>query len=287
MSRAQFVAVNHPLRSDSVVDVSLNAQVTQRVEVTPGLIVLRVAPDHWLLPRFEPGQYAVLGLPGAAPRCPDADPEDPLDPTKLIKRAYSIASSSQASEYLEFYIALVRSGSLTPRLTALEVGSRVWLGRKITGTFTLDSVPPHCSVLLFATGTGLAPYVSMVRTSLAQQTHRRFLVVHGARHSWELGYAGEMIALQRRWRHFDYIPLISRPQEELVPWKGLAGYCQDVWKRNVIGALWGKQPTPEDTHVLLCGNPAMIEEMFELLGADGFRPHTSKCPGQVHAEKYW
>ena len=107
---------------------------------------------------FQPG----------APRCPGSDPDDDdwPNPNMLIKRAYSIASSSLASEYLEFYIALVRSGSLTPRLFRLTVGSHVWLGRKITGTFTLTSVPRHCHVIMFATGTGLAPYVSMMCTFL-------------------------------------------------------------------------------------------------------------------------
>ena len=96
-----------------------------------------------------------------------------------------------------------------------------------------------------------------------------------------------MIALQRLSPRFEYIPLISRPDEEPIAWQGYVGYCQDVWKRNYIGDLWGKRPTPEDTHILLCGNPAMIEDMFKLLGADGFREHTRKAPGQVHAEKYW
>lgn len=279
---------NHLPHSDRDSGSTLNAIVTQRSEVAPGLIVLRVAPDQWLLPRFEPGQYAVLGLPGAAPRCLDSEPDDkPAAAHKLIKRAYSIASSSQASEYLEFYIALVRSGSLTPRLFALNVGSRVWLGRKLTGRFTLETVPTHCGVIMFATGTGLAPYVSMMRTSLEQELQRRFIVVHGARHSWELGYAAEMISLQRICPRFHYVPLISRPDEEPIPWGGLVGYCQDVWEKNTLSDVLGVQPTPEDTHILLCGNPSMVEDMFGLLSADGFHEHTRKSPGQVHAEKYW
>jgi len=273
---------------ESTTSQSLNAVVTQRVEVAPGLIVLRVAPDNWQLPAFEPGQYAVLALPGSAPRCADADLEEsPGDPNKLIKRAYSIASSSKANEYLEFYISLVRSGSLTPRLMVLKLGSRVWLGPKITGLFTLKAVPPDSNVIMIATGTGLAPYVSMMRTVLADESPRRFAVVHGARHSWELGYEAEMIALQRLHPRFDYVPLISRPEEEHVPWHGLVGHCQDVWKRDVISQLWGVRPMPEDTHIFLCGNPAMISDMFMLLDSYGFREHSRKSPGHVHAEKYW
>jgi ferredoxin--NADP+ reductase len=265
-----------------------NAIVTQRMEVAPGLIVMDVAPDGWELPGFEPGQYAVIGLPGSAPRCRDAEPEDhPADPDKLIKRAYSIASSSQAKQYLEFYIALVRSGTLTPRLMVLNPGDRLWLGHKITGMFTLDSVPPECHIIMFATGTGLAPYVSMMRTVLAAHPARRFAVVHGARHSWELGYRDEMMAFHRFCPEFEYVPIVSRPREEPIPWGGLVGHSQDVWTRRVIDQLWGFSPSPENTHIFLCGNPAMIQDMIQLLAAEGFHEHSRRSPGQVHTEKYW
>ena len=79
----------------------LNAIVVQRIEVSPGLVIIRAVPDGWELPDFEPGQFAVLGLPGTAPRTPVSDPEDSLkNPEKLIKRAYSIASSSKAKEFM-------------------------------------------------------------------------------------------------------------------------------------------------------------------------------------------
>ena len=120
----------------------LNAIVVQNIEVSPGLAILRVVPNEWELPDFTPGQFAVLGLPGNAPRCTVCDPEDePRDPDKPIKRAYSIASSSVAKEFLELYIVLVRSGALTPRLFNLAPGDRLWLSPKFSGLFTLDEVP--------------------------------------------------------------------------------------------------------------------------------------------------
>src|SRR5882724_1410798 len=133
----------------------LNAVVTQRVEIAPGLIILRVVPDGWAVPNFKAGQFAVLGLPGAAKRYSFSLPEpDAPDPHKLIKRAYSIASSSVAKVYMEFYVALVASGVLTPRLFALEVGDRLWLSPKITGMFTLDQVALDRHIVLLGTGTG-------------------------------------------------------------------------------------------------------------------------------------
>lgn len=266
----------------------LNAVVTQRIEVAPGLVVLRVAPEGWVLPEFEPGQYVVLGLPGSAPRCAGADAEEKPPPDgKLIRRAYSIASTSLERNTVEFYLALVRSGALTPRLFALEVGDRVWLGRKVTGVFTLEGVPPEANLILFSTGTGVAPYMSMVRTIVTGRVQRRFAVIHGARHSWDLGYQSELVILQRFSPLFDYVPIISRPKEEPIPWGGLVGYCQDVWRQRVVDERWGFLPTPENTHIFLCGNPSMIEDMLQILAREGFREHTKKSPGEVHLEKYW
>ena len=265
-----------------------NAVVAQRVEISPGLIILRVVPDGWDLPDFEPGQYGVLALPGAAPRYPGTgDEESERAPDKLIKRAYSIASSSVAKEYIEFYVALVPSGALTPRLFALGVGDRVWLGPKIKGMFTLDDVPEDKDVVLVSTGTGLAPYMSMLRSKLPCGSDRRFAVLHGARHSWDLGYRAELMMLTRVCPNFAYVPIISRPGEEAAGWSGESGYVQDLWSRGALEAAWGRAPDPETTHVFLCGNPSMIEHMVESLAGEGYVEHTRKTPGQVHVERYW
>ena len=266
----------------------LNAIITQRIEVAPGLIILRVSPDGWPLPDFEAGQFAVLGLPEKALRVPLADPEDPAEtPDRLIRRAYSIASSSLDKSYLEFYVTLVHSGRLTPRLFALQAGDRVHLGRKFSGTFTLDQVPPGSDLVLVATGTGLAPYMSMLRSEIVCHPEAHTTVVLGARHTWDLGYRGELTAMQRFCRTFHYIPVISRPDEELTRWHGHTGYVQDVWERGLIGQIWGREPDPSRCHVLLCGGPRMIEGMMAVLAAGGFREQTKDVPGQIHVEKYW
>lgn len=268
--------------------LKLNAVLALKQEVAPGLAIFRVVPEGWELPDFEPGQFAVLGLPAESPRVAGADPEEPPPkPGTLIRRSYSIASSSRQKEYLEFYLALVRSGALTPRLFALEPGNKLYLGPKFSGLFTLKEVPPDANLVMVATGTGLAPYMSMLRTHLAEGGLRRTAVIHGARHASDLGYRHELEALERQFPHLVYIPVISRPQEELHRWTGETGYVQDVWRRGVVAQKWGFAPSPEHTHVLLCGNPAMIEDMTALLTAEGFRQHSRTQPGQIHTEKYW
>lgn len=271
-----------------MLEITLNAQVTQRTEVSPGLLILRVAPVGWTFPDFTPGQFTVMALPGSAKRCEGAEAElQAPDPQKLIRRAYSIASSSVEKEYLEFYISLVRSGGLTPRLFALELGDRLWLSPKCTGMFTLKDVPEDKHAVFIATGTGLAPYMSMLRTYLEMNKPRKFAVLHGAYHSWDLGYRTELFTLQRLCRNFAYMPIINEPHGEPIPWKGPTGFVQDLWKGGVIKAAWGFQPTPENTHIFLCGHPAMIESVTSILIGEGFAEHSPQKPGQIHTEKFW
>src|ERR1035437_2756163 len=128
-----------------------NAAVIGREEINPQLLVLRVQPDAAMFD-FKPGQFGVLGLLGREPRVPEAASEEIVpEPDKMIRRAYSIASSSVERRYVEFYLTLITSGQLTPRLFALKHGSPLFLGPKASGVFTLDRVPPGKAVVLIAT----------------------------------------------------------------------------------------------------------------------------------------
>jgi len=268
----------------------LNAVVTLRNEVSPWLIILQVVPDGWDLPDYVPGQFITLGLPGSVSRCALAEPEiPPADPDKLIRRAYSIASSPMNREFLEFYIALVPDGALSPRLFTLNIGDRIWLSPKATGKFVFDDsrVPKGANLVLVATSSGLAPFVSMLSTYLKFPPQRRVALIHGVRHSWDLGYRSILMAMERLRTNLTYIPVVSRPQEEPVPWKGATGHVQDVWRSGAIEKAWGTRPRPENTNVFICGSPRMSEAMLELLGQEGFKEETKQQPGQIHVEKYW
>jgi ferredoxin--NADP+ reductase len=266
----------------------LNAIVTERRELGGGVWVINVTPVGWTLPGFEAGQYATLGLPGTAARWEGADPEPPLKhPEKLIKRAYSIVSSPLENDHLEFYLVLINSGSLTPRLFTLQPGDRLWLSPRIIGTFVLSRAPVDANLVFVATGTGIAPYVSMLRTILGPDTTKKIVLFHGVRVSQDLGYKDEMLALERSHPNFAYIPVISRPQQEAEPWNGKTGYVQHMWESGELKEKWGFAPTPENTHVFLCGSPGMIESVVKLLEKDGFAEHTRLRPGQIHLERYW
>jgi ferredoxin--NADP+ reductase len=297
-----------------------NATVSGRVEVAPGLIILRVTPDN--LPfEFKAGQYVVLGLKASEPRCDDADPDGApsvvagssgdgaevtgtpesqaavdaqaaavakaaQDPERMIRRAYSIASESRADEFLEFYLTMVSSGDLTPRLFALGLRDRVYVGPKAVGVFTLDKAAPNKHILMIGTGTGLAPYMSMLRSELVCGGPRQFVVVHGARFSWDLGYRTELTGLARHCPNFHYMPVITRPQED-VTWKGRSGYLQNVIASGAVEAEAGLALTPDNFDIYLCGNPGMIETVIAWAEARGFVRDRGHEHGTLHTEEYW
>jgi len=263
-----------------------NATVVGREEINPQLLILRVKPDTAVFD-FKPGQFGVLGMLGGAPRCADSTPEDkPTEADKIIRRAYSIASSSLEKRYVEFYLTLITNGALTPRLFALKHGSRVFLGPKASGIFTLEKVAPEKAVILVATGTGLAPYVSMLRTMLVTDSQRKYVVLHGSRYSWDLGYRGELESLSRLRPNFTYIPSITRAEADLH-FSGHIGRLQALMEQGVVEKESGVALDPARTEVFLCGNPDMVKVVTELLRTKGFAAKGGTDPVNIHVEEYW
>jgi len=263
-----------------------NATVVGREEINPQLLILRVRPDGELFD-FKPGQFGVLGMLGSAPRVEESAPEEvPSEPDKLIRRAYSIASASIERRYLEFYLTLITSGALTPRLFAVGHGGRLFLGPKASGIFTLDRVASEKSVVLIATGTGLAPYVSMLRTMLVNDSRRRFVVLHGARYSWDLGYRGELESLARLRPNFTYIPSITRPDQD-PHFIGYTGRIQALLDQGVLERESGVALDPAQTEVFLCGNPEMVRIATTMLVGKGFATKGGSGPVTIHVEEYW
>jgi ferredoxin/flavodoxin---NADP+ reductase len=139
---------------------------------------------------------------------------------------------------------------------------------------------------LIATGTGLAPYISMLRTALVKDAGRRFVVVHGARYSWDLGYRAELESLARIRPNLTYLPCITRSDQD-PHFRGLTGRVQTLLEQGIIEKESGVSLDPAQTHVFLCGNPDMIQSVKAILEAQGFTPDHAKEPGSMHVEEYW
>jgi ferredoxin--NADP+ reductase len=141
-----------------------------------------------------------------------------------------------------------------------------------------------------ATGTGIAPYIAMLRTQLPWQRYQNIILVHGVRHPSDLAYQVELEELQRSYNHrFQYLGVVSRlpsPPEGHAN-KLLSGRITDCFTSGKLEQSANVKLSPENSIVMLCGNPAMLDEMEQLLAQRGLNRHKSKQPGQVVVERYW
>ncbi len=298
-----------------------NATIVERIDVHDDLARFRIRPDAGV-PPFEPGQYVALGLGNWEPRLEGTQPEEVAEKKlrKLSRRAYSIAcpmmldgelAPVDSIDYFEFYITLVRQSDspdkkppvLTPRLFKLAAGDRIEVQKKITGHYTLGEIEPDDTVLMLGTGTGEAPHNAMV-TKLLADNHRGTVVnVTSVRRSADLAYAVEHRELMNRFDNYRYLPFTTRDPENIDPnHPGYVGkqYLQDLFTSGQLAEAAGDPLSPENTHVFLCGNPAMIgyvppgaeppatPGMLPLLQEAGFS-NEADCRGAgcIRFEKYW
>jgi ferredoxin--NADP+ reductase len=255
----------------------LNATLVSRVDFGDDLCILHVRPDAGV-PSFLPGQFIRLGL---YQHDPSGEPTD-----RLVRRAYSLASSPKQREALELYVVKVRDGRFTPQVWELGPGARLWVDSKAQGEFTLSEIPVDRDLLMVATGTGIAPFVSMIRTHAGEGRWRRFTVVHGARRALDLGYREELELAARRYPEIRYVPIISR-EPESTAWPGMRGRVLQVFDPTTYERLSGGRLDPGDADVFLCGNPDMVTAARALAEALGFVMSTRRRAGTLHLERYW
>lgn len=296
-----------------------NTTVVSLTKGNPDLMIVRVRPDY-PLQEHQPGQYTTLGMGYWEPRHEGCQPEDvtPEQLDRLVLRAYSISCSvlddrgnlldRAGADWLEFYIVLVRDSNrekppaLTPRLFLLRPGDRLFLGKKITGHFTLEAVKPGDTVLFLSTGTGEAPHNYMLWDLLRRGHGGRVLSACCVRYRRDLGYLAIQEELMRRYPRYTYLPLTTREADNA----GRKVYIQDLITSGQLEERLGAPLDPARTHVFLCGNPSMIGVPFkdaetgerrypepagviEALERRGFRADQpqAKVRGNIHFEEYW
>jgi len=307
-SRHEVPGVTEELRQEHY-----NATITHFEPTHSDLWVLRVRPDHGSVSHL-PGQYASLGLGYWEERVDDAI-EANIDERwdKLVRRSYSIShrifdehgylADEAGSDELEFYIVLVpptpdNVPGLTPRLALKKPGDRIYLGPKVAGRYTLAPVTdPADTVVFLSTGTGEAPQNAMVTELLRKGHHGPIVSAVSVRQWADLGYLDQHRRLEQRFANYHYVPLPTREPD--VPKR----YIQDLIAGDVFAADLGITLDPQNTHVFLCGNPAMIglpeggddgDQTFpetvgvvQLLVERGFTLDHRKKRGNIHYEEYW
>lgn len=242
-----------------------STRILARTDWTAGLMTLTLNRSA----DFAPGQFFNLGTKHGE---------------HLVRRSYSAASAPGAP--LEFLLSRVNSGDLTPSLFSLGVGDEVWLDSTPLGFFTLAEVPETKRLWLVATGTGLGPYLSMLRAGALSSRFEQVNIVHGVRAADHLAHREEL-ALAEAAPHIRYIPVLSGAHSatEANMNAPLSGRITAAWDNGELEARGGA--FDHESHMLLCGNPQMIEDMSTRLKARGFEKHRRRAPGHFNFEKYW
>lgn len=240
-------------------DYPYNGRLSRWEEVADGLVIVGVEAVEDPFP-FEPGQYATLGLMGRE--------------GKLVQRPMSISSSADDLSEYEFFIRLVQGGAFTTLLWERRVGDPINIkGPK--GKFLLQDDGRTC--LFVASGTGLAPFMSMLDTLRDRSQTRDTVLLHGVSYDHDLAWRDELEELETSGAFpLRYEGTVSRPQ--LCPnWAGLTGRVETITPSELdrLGL------TPDSTTIYLCGNPEMIEAVAEIAAERGFPPE------QVRKELYW
>ncbi|TAL74285.1 MAG: ferredoxin--NADP reductase [Rhodanobacter sp.] len=223
--------------------------------------------------RFDSGQFVMIGLEAEG---------------RPLLRAYSIASASW-QEHLEFFSIKVPNGPLTSRLQHLRVGDPVVMSRKPTGTLVLTDLKPGKRLYLFGTGTGLAPFMSIIRDPETYQRFDQVVLAHGVRRVADLAYAHY---LETELPQHEYLG--ARVREQLIYYPTVTrepfrhhGRITDAIVDGSLAAATGLPPLdPAIDRVMLCGSPGMLEDLSALLDGRGFRasPRTRE-PGDYVIER--
>jgi ferredoxin--NADP+ reductase len=223
--------------------------------------------------RFENGHFVMVGLEVEG---------------KPLTRAYSIASANY-EDHLEFFSIKVPDGPLTSRLQHLKANDNILIGRKPVGTLVLRDLKPGKTLYMFATGTGLAPFMSLIRDPEVYERFEKIVLVHGVRVVSELAYAdyirdelpnhellGEEIA-----EKLIYYPTVTRE-----PFRN-RGRLTDLIESGQLFADTGLLPLdPSQDRAMICGSPSMLSETSALLDARGFvASPSSGVPGDYVIER--
>jgi ferredoxin/flavodoxin---NADP+ reductase len=207
--------------------------------------------------RFSNGHFTMIGL---------------MVEGKPLLRAYSIVSANY-EDHLEFLSIKVPDGPLTSRLQHVQPGDAIVVGRKPTGTLLIDHLTPGKRLYMMSTGTGLAPFMSIVRDPATYERFEQVILVHGVREVDE--FLGDMVRAQLR-----YYPTVTRE-----PYRNMGRITELVETGKLFTDLDVPPLDPADDRVMICGSPSMLRDLKRLLESRGFREGSTSTPGDFVIER--
>ena len=245
----------------------LDAHVVKRVNWNDHLFSLQFRCEGSL--EFIAGQFTKLGIM--------------QDDGKILSRPYSLVNAPQ-HDLLEVIAVPVEEGMLSPKLHLLQEGDPLKVMMPATGFLTLQEIPDARSLWMLATGTGVGPFLSMLGTDEPWQRFEQIVLVYAARYVHDLAYMENIERWQEQYPgRFKFVPIVSR---EAFP-QGLRGRIPGLIEQKRIQKYCQTMLTPEDSHVMMCGNPEMIKETTDVLTDMGLRKHLRRDPGHITMERYW
>jgi len=237
----------------------LEGKVIENRHWTGNLFSLRVAGVGL---KFEAGQFVRIALDIGGER---------------VARPFSFVNPP-ADPVLEFYGVVVPEGPLSPRLARLKAGEHLQVASNPAGFLVLSELPDAETLWLLSTGTGIAPFLSILRTEVPWQRFRNVVLVHAVRHAGELVYQ-DLI----KGTNVKYVTMVSR---EAHP-ESLSGRIPAAIGDGRLEAAAGLRIAPETSQVMLCGNPDMLKDAAVALAARGLRKHRRRSPGHITVESFW
>jgi ferredoxin--NADP+ reductase len=225
---------------------------------------------------FTAGQYARLGL---------------ADEHGIIWRAYSMTSAPDDGT-LEFYGILVPGGLFTTKLKDIKPGDQIWVEKQSFGFMTVDRFTDGDDLWMLSTGTGVGPFISMLRDPYVWEKFRELKLVHCVRNAGEFAYQDELLDLQRHPpagldspARLQIIRTTTRdPSEQAAH---LQGRITTLLENGMLEKEAGIALTEQSSRIMMCGNPKMIEDIRHILHRRGMRPVRRLVPGQFVTENYW
>jgi len=235
----------------------LTGKVIENRHWTETLFSLRV---EGVRSSFRAGQFVRIAL--------DVDGQ-------RVARAFSFVNSPD-DPVLEFYGVIVPDGPLSPRLAKLRAGDALYVAPNPAGFLMLSELPEAETLWLLSTGTGLAPFLSILRTDTSR--FRNVVLVHAVRHANELTYQEVIRGTRAR-----YVTFVSREKAA----GSLEGRIPAAILDGRLEKAAGRPLTPESSHVMLCGNPQMLKDAQAALAQRGLRKHRRRTPGHITVESFW
>lgn len=286
-------------------DKSIRVKVIEVTRWAPTLLSFKVTrPDGF---KFTAGQFVRLGIHGKDLQYfaqnhetkltiseTQGDEEQgyeaqgqPIDLDGYVFRAYSVASSPY-DEFIEFFSVVIPEGEFTSKVNHIQVGDSLLLNTTPFGYLTLAryQLPLPNDLWLLATGTGLAPFLSILKTIDVWQQYQRIILVYSARTSQELAYQAEISSIKSIYGDngaaFVFLPIVTREAD----YAGEKARVPNLILSGKLTELVGQKLDKERSHVMLCGNPQMVEDTKEALKSIGLTMNR-RGEGNIAVENYW